>query len=193
MDQNQRRIPVPVGRVATMHLLLNATGVERSSPRPQARVDQEVRRRKEESQNPRGILLLAIQRTAAPRQTFLTRTPMVCPIVGSTLCPGDTRPPDGRSSPRPHVPIQNDDPHHNQEWAERIGKEAHRISFEQPMCQAGARQEVHRRSSTRAIGWRQGRRSASVSSDALRGDMPRRGPTAKGRCINGSVHRENEC
>ena len=44
--------PVPFGRVATMHLLLDATGVERSSPRPQARADQEVRRRKEESQNP---------------------------------------------------------------------------------------------------------------------------------------------
>ena len=149
-------------------------------------------RRRRGKPNPWGIMLLTLQRTVAPRQTFLTRTPMVCPVVESTLYPGDTRPPDGRSSSGPHVPIQDDDPHHDQGWAERIGKETNRIPVEQPMCQAGARQEVHRRSSTRAIGWRQGRRSASVSSDALRGNMSRCGPTAKGRCINGSHNRKDE-
>lgn len=144
MDQSQRRIPIPVGRITTLHLLLDATGVERSSPWPQARVDGEIRGREKESQNPCGILLLAISRTTAPRQTFLTRTSMVCPIVGSSMCPRDTQPSFGRVSPRPHVPIPNDDPHHDQERAERIGKETHRISVEQPMCQARTRQEMHR-------------------------------------------------
>ena len=65
------------------------------------------------------------------------------------------------------MPIQDDDPHHHKERTEEASHKAHGIPLEQPMPQAGARQEVHRGPRTCSIDRRSGGRRPKIPTDVV--------------------------